>query len=309
MPDLMTTTVQIDAGVQTVYDKTLLRTPYPKYVHGKWAEKHQLKAGQGRTIKMRRYSRLSAVTTPITEGIPPNGSQLAKVDIEATVEQYGDIVALTDVVILTTPDRLVVKTVKLQSDQMHNTNDVLVRDVLGASASSLTCSNGTPTGTYLNKTDIDSVVQTMFGKDADYITKLIKAGTGQGTSPIPAGYAGIAHSDLMDDLDRVVGVKGSHLYASQGLIDPNEHCATGKVRWVLSTQGYTSGNNYHCPIIAKDAYGTVDIEGGNAQAIITPPGGQADPLKQKTKVGWKEWQVCRILQDLFIMNLICTNRS
>lgn len=308
MPDIVTTTVQIDPGVQTMYDKTLLRTPFPKYIHGKFAEKHQLKPGQGRTIKMRRYNRLSAVTTPITEGIPPGGRRLSKVDIEATVEQYGDVVALTDVVLLTTPDKLILKTVKLQSDQLHNTNDVLARDVLGASATSLTCSNGTPTGTFLNKTDIDLVVQTMYGNNADYMTTLIKAGKGQGTSPIPAGYVGIAHSDLMDDLDRVSGVKGSHLYASQGLIDPTEHCATGKVRWLLSTQGYTSGSNYHCPIMAKSAYGSVDIEGGNAESIITPPGGHGDELKQVTSVGWKEWQVFRLLQDLFIMNLICTNR-
>lgn len=307
MPDL-TTTSEIDAGVQTLYDKTLLRTPFPEYIHGEFAELHHLQPGKGRTIKMRRYNRLSAVTTPITQGIPPGGSKLSKVDIEATVEQYGDIVALTDVVLLTTPDKVILKTVKLQSDQLQNTNDVLIRDVLGASASRLTCSNGTPVATYLNKIDIDSVVQTMYGNHAKYITKLIKAGTGQGTVPIPAAFAGIAHSDLMDDLDRVSGVHGSHMYAAQGLIHPTEHCQTGKVRWMLSTQGYTSGNNYHCPIIAKEAYGTVDIEGGNAESIITPPGGQADPLKQVTKVGWKEWQACRLLQDLFIMNLICTNR-
>lgn len=306
MAEAMTTTSQIDAGIQNVYDKTLLRTPYPKYVHGKWAEKHQIGQGKGKTVKMRRYSRLSAVTTPITEGITPNGSKLAKVDIEATVDQYGDIVTLTDVVILTTPDKLIMKTVKLQSDQMQNTNDVLVRDVLGASASSLTCSNGLPTTTYLNQTDIDTVVQTMYANNADYISKMISAGTGQGTAPIPAAYAGIAHSDLMDDLKRVTNYIPTHMYARQGLLDPAEFCSTDKVRWLISTQGYTSGSNYHCPIIAKDAYGIVDIEGGNAQSIITPPN---DPLRQKTYVGWKEWFVCRILQDLFIMNLICTNRS
>lgn len=230
MPDTMTTTTEIDAGIQNVYDKTLLRTPYPEYVHGKFAEKHQISPGKGRTVKMRRYSRLAAVTTPITEGITPNGTKLAKVDIEATCEQYGDLVCLTDVVLLTTPDKLIMKTVKLQSDQMQNTNDVLVRDVLGASASSLTCSNGSPVATYLNDTDIDTVVQTMYANHAKYISKMIKAGTGQGTVPIPAAYAGVAHSDLMDDLKKVSGVKLTHTYAAQGLLDPTEYCATGQVR-------------------------------------------------------------------------------
>ncbi len=310
MPETLTTTTEIDSGVMLFYERTLLKTPYPQYVHNKFAERYSIPSGSSRTVKMRRYSRFAAATTPLAEGIRPSGKRMVKVDILATVQQYGDWVNITDVVLLTVPDKVITKAVELQSDQMKNTLDQLTRDILGASASSTTCTNGDPTVTYLNKIDIDSVVQTLIGNTASYITKLVKAGAGQGTSPIAAAFAGILHTDLIDDIERVTGFKGTHLYANQGLMDDQaEYGATGKVRWLLSTQGYTSSSNYYLPIIAKDAYASIDIAGGNAKSMITPPGGHGDELRQSTGVSWKMWQIARIVQDLFIHNLICTNRS
>jgi N4-gp56 family major capsid protein len=81
------------------------------------------------------------------------------------------------------------------------------------------------------------------------------------------------------------------------------------VRWLTTTEGYTSGSNYHLPIVGQDAYGIVDISGGNAENIRQAfgSGGTADPLRQRATIGWKMWQVCRILNDAFMHVLICTN--
>lgn len=309
MADALTTTSEVDPAIAVVYQKTLLQPPTPKYVHNKFAQKFSIARKSGNTIKMRRYSRYAAATTPLTEGVTPNGHKQSKVDILAQVSQFGDFATVTDVVDLTVQDPNITIEVTRQNDQMQNTLDQLTRDALAASASSTTCANSSGVGTLLNKTDINSVRQTLRGNNAEYMTGLISAGTGQSTAPISPAYWGIADTDLEDDLEAVAGFKSSTNYAAQKGVDAAEWGSTGHVRWLTTTQGYVSSGVYSCPIIAKEAYGTVEISGGNAQAIIKGFGsaGTEDPLDQRATVGWKMWQVARILNDLFIHVLKCTN--
>ena len=307
--NIMTTTSDVDPAVNVTYERTLLAPPQPKYIYDKYARKVSIASKSGNTIKFRRYPRLAAATTPLTEGITPSGSKLAKVDILATVTQYGDYITITDVVDLTVEDPVILKAVELQSDQMQNTTDQLVRDYLCASASSTTCSNGVGTATLLNKTDIESVVMTLRGNDAEYMTQRLRAGTGQGTSPINAAYRGLADQALEDDLEDVTGFKAVINYSSDGSVSEAEWGSTGHVRWETSTQGYTSSSTYYCPIIAKDAYAMIGLDGGNAKPIIKAfgSGGTSDPIDQRATVGWKMWQAVRILQDLYCHVLKCTN--
>jgi N4-gp56 family major capsid protein len=308
MADNITTTVEVDPAVATTYERTLLQPPFPDYVHNQFARKFSIASKRGNTIKMRRYSRYSAATTPITEGITPNGHKQSKVDILAEVSQYGDFATLTDVVDLTVEDPNILIEVERQSDQMQNTSDQLTRDVLATSASSTACSNGVPTATLLNRTDIRAARQVLRANDAKFMTTMIRAGTGQSTSPIPASYWGIADTDLEPDLESVAGFKSAHNYSAQKGVDPNEWGETSRVRWLTTTQGYVSSGTYSLPIIAKEAYGIVALDGGNASSIVKAFGssGAADPLNQRATVGWKMWQVARILNDLFIHVLTCT---
>jgi N4-gp56 family major capsid protein len=309
MADAITTTTEVDPAVGIVYERTLLQPNFPKYVHNKFAQRFGIASKKGNTIKMRRYARYSAATTPLSEGITPNGHKQSKIDLLATVSQYGDFATITDVVDLTVEDPNITIEVDRQADQMQNTMDQLTRDVLGNSASSTTCSNGSPTATLLNKTDIDGVRGTLRAQDAEYITGLIRAGTGQGTSPIRPAFWGIADTDLEDDLEDVSNFKYMANYAGQQTVDPAEVGSTGNVRWLTTTQGFVSGSNYSCPIIAKNAYGVIDIRGGNAKSIVKGfgSGGTSDPLDQRATVGWKMWQVARILNDVNVHLLICTN--
>ena len=307
--DNLTTTTQVPPAVGVVYERTLLQENRPKYIFNRFAQKFSIGSKSGKTIKWRRYSRYAAATTPLTEGITPNGHKQARVDLLAVASQYGDFAIVTDVVDLTVEDPNITIEVDLQSDQQNNTNDVLTRNILVNAASSLTCSNGDPTGTLLNRVDIDTVVGTLRTNDADYVGGMIAAGTGQGTAPIRQAFFGMADVDLEDDLEDVSGFKQVTNYAAQRGVDVAEWGSTGSVRWLTSTQGATSSSNYLCPIIAKNAYGVVGIDGGNMKSIVKGFGsaGTADPLDQKASVGWKMWQVARILNDANIVVLICTN--
>ena len=311
MADQITTTTEVDPAMGIFDERILLQPPFPKYVHAQFAHKYSIAAKSGNTIKMRRYSRFAAATTPITEGITPNGIKQSKVDLLATVSQYGDFVTITDVVDLTVEDPNIAIAVDRQSDQMQNTMDQLVRDTLANSASVTTAVSGVASSQDINADDIRLVRQILRANDADYITGRIAAGTGQGTSPIRQAYIAIADTDLEDDLEQVSGFKHVVNYAAQSGVFEAEWGSVGNVRFLTTTQGYLASSDYFVPFIGKQAYGIVDIGGGNAKSIIKGFGssGTADPLNQRATVGWKMWQVARILNDLFIHNLKVTNMS
>jgi N4-gp56 family major capsid protein len=307
--DNVTTTTQVDPAVGVFYQRTLLQPNFPEYVFERFATKYSIGKKAGPTIKMRRYARYDAATTPITEGITPNGHRQSKLDLTATVSQYGDFATITDIVDLTVEDPNITIEVDRQADQMRNTVDTVIRNALVGAASSTTCSNGVGTATLLNKTDIDTVRAALRTANARYLTALIKGGTGQGTAPIRPAFFGIAHTDLEDDLEDVSGFKHMSNYASQQGVDMSEWGATGNVRWLTTTQGYSASGTYSNPILAQDAYGVIDINGANVSSIIKGfgSGGTSDPLDQRATVGWKMMQVARILNDVNIHVLKCTN--
>ena len=87
----LTTTTQVDAAVSTMYDRLLLMRARPHLIHLLFAQRRNLNKKSGNTIKFRRYTALSVATTPLGEGNPPAGSQLAKTDLTAVVSQYGSL--------------------------------------------------------------------------------------------------------------------------------------------------------------------------------------------------------------------------
>ena len=200
------------------------------------------------------------------------------------------------------------------------TLDTLVRNVIAGTASSTTCTNGTGTTSntngaaqLINQGDIDAVVLQLVTNDAQGFTNLIKASTGQGTSPVSGGinggFIGIANSALMNRIKAVPNFVEVKNYASPDQKYEGEWGATGLVRWILTTNGYRTGSSgsyqYYCPIIASNAYGTVKIPDGREMVKKTPPE-IADPqMGRFSNYSLLFNFACTILQDLWIHTLIC----
>ena len=63
---------------------------------------------------------------------------------------------------------------------------------------------------------------------------------------------------------------------------------------------------YGCLFIGKDAYGVVDLSAGT-EVIVKPrgSGGTADPLDQRSSVGWKGVHAAAILYDEYMVRVEC----
>lgn len=64
---------------------------------------------------------------------------------------------------------------------------------------------------------------------------------------------------------------------------------------------------YGCLFLGKEAYGVVDVSGGGMEMIIKQKGsaGSADPLDQRSTVGWKAISAAKILIPEYILRLEC----
>ena len=65
------------------------------------SEKAKMPAGEGKTFQFNRYNRLDLPQVPLTEGIPPNSTNMSLTTVQAVSDQWGAYIALSDVAVLT----------------------------------------------------------------------------------------------------------------------------------------------------------------------------------------------------------------
>lgn len=307
MSDL-TTTSQISGGVELFYDKLLLVRAKPYLIHDQWAQIRPMPSGHAKVIKFRRYTNLSTKTTILSEGTTPTGDQVATTDLRATLHQYGSFVHITDVVEITNTSGELHEITDLLSQQMGETLDEIIRNVLTTCASTTL---STETGDVISKAEIDGVVKTLLNNSAQFINQVVGATDGVGTTPVSQSFWGTMNTTLIDDLEGVTDFIPIAKYPTSQPQLPSEWGATGNVRWVHSpnaisgadvSDAFASGSYYWLNIIGKNAYATVDLAGGNAKSIIKPlgSGGTADPLNQRMTMAWKMFTTARVLNDNFM---------
>lgn len=288
--------------------KALVRV-IAKFVYAQFGQEYRIPKNVGETAIWSRWHNLLSQDTPLVEGVDPEPIPVTKTTLRQIVAEYGLLTKQSSWLKLTGLSTENDQITDVILDNMLLTLDTLCRNTLIGGASQTTCSNGSGTVTYLNKTDIDTVVTNLEGENARMIRPQINAGAGQGTSPIRAAYIGIGHTLQRPRLEAVAGFKHVSNYAGQGDIMEAEFCSTNDVRWLLTTNAYYDGSTYyHNMIIAKDFYGNVKINGGSAEGplIYTPPDKTGSGLRRYSLLGWLSNYATKVLNDNFGHNLLST---
>lgn len=125
-----TTLPAMSVEMKTYYEKRLLDNAEPKLVHNQFGDKYPIPKNGGKTIEFRKYDPLPKATTPLIEGVTPDGNNLHPSNILATVDQYGDWIQLSDMIDMTAIDNNVLQATKLLGSQSGRTLDTITRDVL-----------------------------------------------------------------------------------------------------------------------------------------------------------------------------------
>ncbi len=314
----MNTNVAIVPHVVAYYDRDLLIQAMPHLVHTWFGQVRDIPQKASATIKFRRYSLLTAATTPLTDGQTPAGSSLAVTDLSAVAAQYGDFITLTDQLETETEDPIILEMNKLLGQQAGNTFDQLCRDILVTGSTvqfaSTAVSRVTVGSTMkLTATEVRKAVKTMKGNNAMKITQMIEPTTGIDTIPVNSCYVAIIHPNTTFDLKSDTAFVPVENYPSQQNVMPGEVGKIDEIRFIETTNAKVFAGAgvgglvdvYATIVLGAEAYGITRIAGKALQTITHPIGtsGTADPLDQRSTHGWKGYFVTKILNDQFMMRI------
>jgi N4-gp56 family major capsid protein len=278
-----------------------------------------------KTAKWRRYNSLPRATAPLAEGIPPAGSKLTFTDITATLEQYGDKVELTDVIVDTHEDRVLNENMDLVGEQAAETIEELRINVIKA-GSNVYYANSVASRATVNsppvRGDFRRIYRAFKKNKAREITKIIRASAMVSTEPVASSYFVMGHTDLDADLRVLPGFVPSEQYSSSMRMLPGEIGKIDQFRIILTAMfdpwesagaagttylaaGVAPASSLSCDVypmifVARDSYAIVPLQGFNAvHPMVLNPGkpAKSDPLGQIGFVSWKTYQTAAILNQ------------
>ena len=308
----VTTQDSLSPEMKTYYDMTLIDYAQANLVHGQFAQKKPIPKGSGKTIEFRKFAPLAKATTPLVEGVTPQGKSLTVTDIEATVEQYGDFIVMSDMLDLTAIDPVIVEATKLLGRQAGLTLDTVVRNQMQSGTNVFYCPKKAADGTeteVLSRANLDKAcVLTV-----DVVMQVVAELEAQNAPKIDGDYVSIIHPYAAYDLMRDPEWMDAHKYTTSENIYEGEIGKIAGVRFVKSSEAKIySGDG--CPtglgvfgtlFLGDNSYGDTEIEGGGLETIVKPKGsgGTADPLNQRSSVGWKGTKTAEILIPEYLMRV------
>jgi N4-gp56 family major capsid protein len=320
-----TTLSTLPPGVQAFYDRNLLMRAQPAEVHGRFGQLRPIAQRNGNQIKFRRYSQLAPASTPLVEGVTPSGSSLTVTDLLATLAQYGDYVTLTDMVSMTNQDAVVTEATDVLGDQAGTTIDQARRDVLVAGTNAAYANlvaNRAAVNNKIQSADLDRIIRFLKVQNAKFVKNMILPTDKIGTASVRKGYIALVHPDVEFDLEQITGYRSVSDYGSQEGVLEDEIGAYKNIRFISSTNckifpgagaaGTTNfknnGSNYDVYatlFIADNAYGVCPLSGQALNTYVKQLGsaGTADPLEQRSTVGWKATTTTKILNDSWMIRL------
>ena len=307
----------------------LLRRHTEKMILQKLGQTYVLPTKSSIVAKFRRYNALNLATTALVEGVTPSGQKPTVTDYTATLEQFGDFVAYSDVIQDTHEDPVLQEFGNLCIQQASETVETLIWNVVKA-GTNVGYTNGgiTTVNTPISLQAQRTATSALLRQRGQYITEIVSPSPNYSTYPVEAAFVAVCHSDVTNDIRNMEGFVPTSKYGSNMKAWANEIGSVEDVRYVRSVlftpfagaTGVYGGASttmrntasfadvYTVLYFSTDAFGFVPLKGSNALSLIAHnPGsaGSADALNQRGTLGWKTMQTSVILNDLWIYRLMC----
>ena len=305
--------------MKTFYDMTLLDYAQAALVHDQFGQKRPIPKNGGKKIEFRAFTPLAKALTALTEGVTPDGNTLDVTKIEAEVAQYGDFIVQSDILELTAIDNTILEATKLLGRQAGLTLDTITRNVLVSGTNVMYAPKIDAT------TGAETEVASRSGLDAtavltvDLVEQVVAELRAQNAPTINGDYVAIIHPYVAYDLMRDPDWRDPHKYQDTTNLYEGEIGKIAGVRFVQTTEAKI-WRGTGCPadlsvfatlFIGDGAYGVTEVSGGGLQTIVKQKGsaGTADPLDQRSSVGWKALKTAEILLPTYLIRVeSCSKR-
>ena len=298
------------AEMKTFYGKRLIDQAEPALVHDQFGDPYPIPANGGKNIEFRKYDSLPKATTPLTEGVTPDGQTMNVSTVTAEVKQYGGWVPITDTLQLTAIDNNIVQATKIIASQAGRTLDTIVRDVLAGGTNVIYApkiGEGGAETAVTSRATLDATCQLT----SDLIARAATQLKAMNADPIGTSFVGIIHPYVAYELRRDPDWIDVHKYAQPDEIYNGEIGTLHGVRFVETSEAKI-WKGTGCPaglavfstlILGAHAYGSTEIEGGGLEHIVKQLGYGDDPLNQRASVGWKAHKTAERLVEQYMVRI------
>lgn len=326
----LTTYGDISPAVAASSAVEMLKRGQPHLIIQQFGQSKPLNKNDTTTQKFRRYERLAAATTALTEGVTPSGSSPTTTDYTATLAQYGDYLELTDVIQDLHTDPVLMEYSAMIGEQAALTVETIAFGIIKA-GTTIYRANGSA------RTDINTPLTLALQRKATRglkrqlarpFTKKLSSSPSFNTESVLPSFIGLIHPDLEPTVRGLLGFKDVVDYGSATPYE-SEVGSVENVRYLTSTvfeswadggglkagsgttMISTTGTNadvYPVIYLSPDAFGIVPLKGKNAMTPMVlnpnvPRGG--DPLAQRGSVGWKTYFTAVILNQAWMARVEC----
>ena len=300
----------MSAEMKTFYEKRLIDQAEPALVHDQFGDPYPIPANGGKNIEFRKYDSLPKATTPLTEGVTPDGQTMNVSTVTAEVRQYGGWVPITDTLQLTAIDNNILQATKIIASQAGRTLDTIVRDVLAGGTNVIYApkiGEGGAETPVTSRATLDATCQLT----SDLIARAATQLKAMNADPIGTSFVGIIHPYVAYELRRDPDWIDVHKYAQPDEIYNGEIGTLHGVRFVETSEAKI-WKGTGCPaglavfstlILGAHAYGSTEIEGGGLEHIVKQLGYGDDPLNQRASVGWKAHKTAERLVEQYMVRI------
>lgn len=301
----MTTSSGLSAGMQTYYNRELLRTFEPNLVHLQFGDEHRMPPHSGLVMNMRKLIPLETNTKALSEGDPGESVMLAETEVTVQLQQYGEYARCTDKLDLTHLDMDIMRRTKLFGDAGARSIDAVVREELAK------CANVIYAGGKASRAEL-TAADKLTSRELRKAVKTLKKNHAQ---TFGGYYVAIIGPDTMYDLQEDEAFVKVSQYQDKENIYTGEVGRLFGVRLVETTEakifegaGASGADVASVIVLGQYAYGVTSLKGAKPRVIVKPAGsaGTADPLDQISTVGWKmDGFGAKLLQPEYAVRIEC----
>ena len=301
----MTASTGLTPGMQTYYNRELLRTFEPELVHLQFGDEHRMPENSGLVMNMRKIIPLEANTNTLSEGEPGESVMLTETEVTVKLEQYGEYARCTDKLDLSHLDMNILRKTKLFGDAGARSIDAVVREELA------TCTNVIYAGGKTSRSALTSADKLTTKELRKAVRKLKKAHA----QTFGGYYIAIVGPDTFYDL------QDDETFVAVSRYQDKEAVYTGEIgrlfgcRIVETTEakvfegaGEGGADVASVIVLGQYAYGYTSFKGAKPRVIVKPAGsaGTSDPLDQISTVGWKmDGFGVKMLQPEYAVRIEC----
>lgn len=301
----MTISSALSAGMQTYYNRELLRTFEPNLVHLQFGDEHRMPPHSGLVMNMRKLIPLETNTKALSEGDPGESVMLAETEVTVQLQQYGEYARCTDKLDLTHLDMDIMRRTKLFGDAGARSIDAVVREELAK------CANVIYAGGKASRAEL-TAADKLTSRELRKAVKTLKKNHAQ---TFGGYYVAIIGPDTMYDLQEDEAFVKVSQYQDKENIYTGEVGRLFGVRMVETTEakifegtGADGADVASVIVLGQYAYGVTSLKGAKPRVIVKPAGsaGTADPLDQISTVGWKmDGFGAKLLQPEYAVRIEC----